>query len=74
MSLIRIPNTAPKEEKLDQFMDYLEELKDTFADIVQEYEDEEAPEETVDMLTGALDALEDAHDIVLDVLMEIEEG
>ena len=70
MSSIKITNSAAKEEKLDQFMDYLEELKDVFADIVEEYEKKRAPEETVDELTSALDCLEDAHDIILDVLME----
>ncbi len=68
MSLIEMVDQVSKEEKLNRILDYLEELKNVLADVVQEYEEEEAPEETVDLLTGALDAVEDAHDVILDVI------
>lgn len=74
MDLIRIEEQASKEEKLSRILDYLEELKNVFAEVVGEFEDDSAPEETVDMLTGALDAVEDAHDVILDVIEDIEEG
>jgi len=70
MSLIDIAPLTTKEEKLNQLLDYLEEIKDAFAEIVEEYEAEDASEETVDLLTGALDAVEDAHDIVLDIVTD----
>ena len=49
--------------------DYLEELKHAFAEVVDEYEGEEAYEETMDILTGALDAMEDAFDGIEEVVM-----
>lgn len=73
MSLIEIAENASKEEKLNQILDCLEELKTAFADVVQEYEEEGAEEETVDLLTGALDAVEDAHDVILDVIEDNDE-
>lgn len=73
MSLIEIAPHVSKEEKLNQILNYLEELKNAFSEVVQEFEDEGAEEETVDLLTGALDAVEDAHDVVMDVLEEIED-
>ena len=68
MDLIIFDDNMEKEEKLKRIMAYLEELKSVFFEVVQEYEDEDAPEETVDLLTGALDAVEDAHDVILDVI------
>ena len=73
MDLVRIDEQASKEEKLSRILDYLEELKNVFAEVVREFEDDSAPEETVDMLTGALDAVEDAHDVILDVIEDMEE-
>ena len=73
MNLVRIDEQISKEEKLNQILDYLGELKNVFAEVVSEFENEDAPEETVDMLTGALDAVEDAHDVILDVIEDTEE-
>ena len=72
MSLIEMDEHASKEEKLNVILDYLEEMKGVLAEVVQEYEEEDAPEETVDLLTGALDAVEDAHDVILDVIEDNE--
>ena len=72
MSLIKMDEHAPKEEKLNGILDYLRELKGVLAEVVQDYEEEEEPEETVDLLTGALDAVEDAHDVILDVIEDNE--
>ena len=49
-------------------MDNLEEVKNNLAELLEEY-DKEGNEKT-DVLTEALDALEDAHDIVNDVVTE----
>lgn len=68
MHLVEMGEGLSKEEKLNRILDYLEELKTVFSEVVQEYDEEEAPEETVDLLTGALDAVEDAHDVILDVV------
>ena len=68
MSLIKIDEQASKEEKLNQILDYLEELKNALAKVVDDFESGDSEEETVDLLTGALDAVEDAHDVILDVI------
>ena len=72
MSLVEIAPNVSKEDKLNQILDYMNELKKAFADVVQEFEDEDAEEETIDLLTGALDALEDAHDVVLDLVEDLD--
>ena len=61
-----------KEEKLQQVVDYMEELKDQFSDLIQEYEDDGADVRKVDTLTEALDALEDAYEMVCEVAEEEE--
>ena len=37
MSLIKIDEHAAKEEKLNQILDYMEELKNAFAEVVDEF-------------------------------------
>ena len=74
MSLVKIDEHASKEEKLNQILDYLEELKNAFSEVVDEFGAGDAEEEIVDLLTGALDAVEDAHDVILDVTEELEES
>ena len=44
--IIEIAPLAGKEDKLDQISDYLEQLKTSLAELVEEYEDEDADEET----------------------------
>ena len=44
MCLIEIAPHASKEEKLNQILNYLEELKNAFSEVVQEFEDEGAEE------------------------------
>ena len=74
MSLIKIDEHASKEEKLNQILEYMEELKNAFAEVVDEFGSGHSEEESVDLLTGALDAMEDAHDVILDVIEELEES
>ena len=74
MSLIKIDENASKEEKLNQILECLRELKNTFADLIDDFDDDGASEDAVDMMTGALDSLEDAHDVILDAIEEIEEA
>jgi hypothetical protein len=70
MKLVEIAPMASKEDKLDQILDYLEELKHEFAEIVDEYESENTDRKKLDILTEALDALEDAYDGVNEVVMD----
>lgn len=74
---INIAPMAHKEEKLQIIADYLKELKDALAEVLEEYEYEEddtgkadAAAEKLDALTEALDALEDAFDVINDVVLD----
>ena len=70
--IINLSAVLEKEEKLQQVVDYMEELKDQFSYLIQEYEDDGADAEKVDTLTEALDALEDAYEMVCEVAEEEE--
>ena len=65
--IINLSSVLEKEEKLQQVVEYMEELKDQFSDLIQEYEDDGADVSKVDTLTEALDALEDAYEMVCEV-------
>ena len=65
--IINLSSVLEKEEKFQQVVDYMEELKDQFSELIQEYEDDGADAEKVDTLTEALDALEDAYEMVCEV-------
>ena len=65
--IINLSSVLEKEEKLQQVVEYMEELKDQFSDLIQEYEDDGADVRKVDTLTEALDALEDAYEMVCEV-------
>lgn len=70
--IINLSAVLEKEEKLQQVVDYMEELKDQFSDLIQEYEDDGADVRKVDTLTEALDVLEDAYEMVCEVAEEEE--
>ena len=59
--IIDLSAVMEKEEKLEQIADYMGELKDEFAALIQD-------QRKLDTLTEALDALEDAYDMVNEVL------
>lgn len=65
--IIDLSSVLEKEERLQQVADYMEELKDQFSELIQEYEDDGADVRKIDTLTEALDALEDAYDMVCEV-------
>ena len=65
--IIDLSEILEKEEKLEQVADYMEELKNQFSELIQEYEDDGVDARKVDTLTEALDALEDAYDMVCEV-------
>lgn len=68
--IIKISDILEKEEKLQQIADYMEALKDEFAELIQEYEDAGVPDKKLDAPTEALDALEDAYDMVDEVVTD----
>ena len=64
--IIDLSAVMEKEEKLEQIADYMGELKDEFAALIQEFDEDGADQRKLD--TEALDALEDAYDMVNEVL------
>ena len=66
--VIKLSSEKGKEERLKEILDNLEEVKNNLAELLEEYDKEE--NEKTDVLTEALYALEDAHDIVNDVVTE----
>ena len=66
--IIDLSAVMEKEEKLEQIADYMGELKDVFAALIQEFDEDGADQRKLDTLTEALDALEDAYDMVNEVL------
>lgn len=69
---VHIHSFNETENPLGRIEAEIEKLKDELAQIIGQYEDK-GQEETADLLTEALDALEDAYDGIWDVLAEKEE-
>lgn len=63
--VIKINGAGAKEESLKDIFENLHMLKRTLAGVVAEYE-----EKKTDLLTEALDALEDAYDAINEVLLD----
>ena len=59
-----IGNIVDKKEKQEKITAYLEQLKDELAEFISECEEDGGLEEKIDTLTEALDALEDAYEII----------
>ena len=68
--VIKINGAGAKEESLKDIFENLHMLKRTLAGVVAEYEENEAEERKTDLLTEALDALEDAYDAINEVLLD----
>ena len=67
--IVNIKIQTEKKEKIQKIFNSIEEIKDTLADMISEFDDENTTEEqTLDALTEALDALEDASEVIADVL------
>ncbi|MDO4616108.1 MAG: hypothetical protein Q4B03_01465 [Lachnospiraceae bacterium] len=59
------------DERLAAMWEQLEDMKNNLAELIQDYDgDDDVDEEQLDALTEVLDALEDAWDIMGDVLNE----
>ena len=65
--IVNINSTSTKEEQLKDLITSIQQVKDSLVNILYE-EDGEA--DKADTLTEALDALEDAYDVVNDVLLD----
>ena len=59
-----IGNIVDKKEKQEKITAYLEQLKDELAEFISECEEDGELEEKIDTLTEALNALEDAYEII----------
>ena len=67
--IVNIKIQTEKKEKIQKIYNSIEEIKDTLADMISEFDEENTTEEqTLDALTEALDALEDASEVIADVL------
>ena len=67
--IVNINSTSTKEEQLKDMITSIQQVKDSLVNILDEYE-EEGEVDKADTLTEALDALEDAYDVVNDVLLD----
>ena len=67
--IVNIKIQTEKKEKIQKIFNSIEGIKDTLADMISEFDEENTTEEqTLDALTEALDALEDASEVIADVL------
>lgn len=67
--IVNIKIQTEKKEKIQKIFNSIEKIKDTLADMISEFDEENITEEqTLDALTEALDALEDASEVIADVL------
>ena len=66
--IVKLTSAIEREEKLNEIYENLEELKNQFTALIDEYEEEKSDSRKVDTLSVALDALEDAAEAIQDVL------
>ena len=64
---MKITENASKEERLEQIMQSVEELKAALLDVADEYE-ADGDDEVMDSLSDALEAMDDIIDDISDVL------
>lgn len=68
--LVKFDSHAKKDERLEEISERLSGLKKDLALLLEAYEEEKVNSRRIDVLTEALDALEDANDVIGDVLAE----
>ena len=66
--IVKLTSAIEREEKLNEIYENLEELKNQFTALIDEYEEEKSDSRKVDTLIEAQDALEDAAEAIQDVL------
>ena len=57
--IIEFASVSDKEARLEEISGYLEQLKTSLAELVEDYESENEEEEKVTVLTDAYDAVEE---------------
>ena len=67
-NIVNLSSVSERKVKLNKLYENLEELKNQFSEIIDEYEEEESGNRDVNTLIEALDALEDAAETIADVL------
>lgn len=65
--IVKLSSSIERGERLKEFYEKMEELKNEFTAIVDLYEEEETGSRNTDRLIEALDALEDASEMILEV-------
>lgn len=68
--IVKIGSSENKDKRLLQLTNNLNTLKASLANMIEQYENEGAEEKKLDTMTEALDALEDAYDVLNDILLE----
>lgn len=66
--IVKLSSLMEREKKLKEFYEKMEDLKNEFTAIVDLYEEAESGSRNTDMLIEALDALEDASELILEVV------
>ena len=66
--VVDLTATASKEERLKNIVGSLDEIKDALVAVIDAYEAEDENSDKLDLLTEALDALEDAYEIVCEIV------
>lgn len=66
--IVKLSSATEREKKLNEIYENMEELKNQFTALIDEYEEEESGSRKVDTLIEALDALEDTAEAMQDVL------
>ena len=66
--IVNLSSATERKEKLNELYENMEEPKNKFAELIDEYEEKESGSRNVDVLIEALDALEDAAEAIEDVL------
>ena len=66
--IVKLSSATEREKKLNEIYENMEELKNQFTALIDEYEEEASGSRKVDTLIEALDALEDAAEAMQDVL------
>ena len=64
--VVDITGASSKEARLKRIINSLEEIKDALVDVIDIYEAEDENSDKLDLLTEALDALEDENDVLND--------
>ena len=68
--ILKFSEAASKEDKLQEIVDKLDELKEALTDVIYEYEEDDGEEDTTFALSEALDDLEAVCDSINEVIAD----